>query len=532
MISVNVQNDEEMDTVLRQYKDSHPDFEVHMRRAYLQCQLHDACREGNVCRIRELMQQGADPFEHQEEECAFGIAMVTGSVEAVTALLGDASNLDTPFLLEGTSITALFLACCVGRAEMVKFLLHRKCDPNQRVHEGGTPLLQAVRSENAAELVPLLLEAGADVDMATHEGVTALMNACIIQNTETVQLLLKAGADVRCAMADGKTALHLALHCTEHAGAPPALGLSRHTQLVRALVAAGAELNAVSEGMTPLDLAVHFGYTASAMVLRQAARSRRGKASSFAPSSAATAPEQRRLVCVGDKRASLSSAETSSEVSSVSASSHLSSASSAEAAEAADEAEAAEAAAEAAEGHGNGAGEGAKAAVAGAGGKPERAKERQRARKAAQKVRKKADAAHTASMQLRAIVCLQAFARARTARRRAATLRAIRETVQRGAALEVPPASALLLKQRAVRLQAAARAHAARRRVSALRVTARVAPSPPPQTLTLGAALGPPPSAMLLTQRIGGLVAPPIRLVPSKGLCTAATNRPRESASD
>jgi ankyrin repeat protein len=92
----------------------------------------------------------------------------------------------------------------------VKFLIEQGADVNARTKRGGSAL-DIAASWGSVEIVKMLLEKGARVDTQDDRGYTPLMYAAYAEsmNTEVVRLLLAKGAD-RSATGEGETALSLA----------------------------------------------------------------------------------------------------------------------------------------------------------------------------------------------------------------------------------------------------------------------------------------------------------------------------------
>ena len=113
--------------------------------------------------------------------------------------------------------------------------------------DGATPLLLACR-EDAKLLPSLLLKAGADVNAGSSRNETPLMAAVSNGNDDMVERLIEAGADVKQATAWSlETALHYAI--AERSS----------LRTVRALVKAGADVNAVDEtDKSPVALAAEY----------------------------------------------------------------------------------------------------------------------------------------------------------------------------------------------------------------------------------------------------------------------------------
>lgn len=110
-----------------------------------------------------------------------------------------------------------------------------------------SPLLQAVKNNDAAALSSIVSQGGVDVNAPAPDGATALHWAAYLNNKEVVQTLIQAGADVRAANRYGATPLSLA--CT-----------NRNAELVGMLLDAGADANEKTpEGETALMTAARAG---------------------------------------------------------------------------------------------------------------------------------------------------------------------------------------------------------------------------------------------------------------------------------
>jgi ankyrin repeat protein len=155
-----------------------------------------------------------------------------------------------------TGATPLFQAAVVS-ADSVKLLLAKGGSPNARSETGGTALMGAAGRNHAA--VALLVAAGADVNARTKRGEAALANAANRGNLDSVKLLLEKGANVNSADYRGYTPLMHAAYCDNVS-----------PELIRLLLASGADINATGEGETALTLAGKRGETEVLKLLRQA----------------------------------------------------------------------------------------------------------------------------------------------------------------------------------------------------------------------------------------------------------------------
>jgi hypothetical protein len=114
--------------------------------------LIDAAENGDIQRVRELLDSGADPNLRDNR---FGV-------------------------------TALIMAW--GYTEIVRLLLEKGADPNLRDNLGTTALMMAAL-EGETETVRLLLENGADPNLIDKDGDTAFGLALSDGHTDILQLL-------------------------------------------------------------------------------------------------------------------------------------------------------------------------------------------------------------------------------------------------------------------------------------------------------------------------------------------------------
>jgi ankyrin repeat protein len=183
----------------------------------------------------------------------------------------------------------------------------KKEDVNRRRDDGSTPLMLAVYNGDVAE-AKRLLRAGADVKITSKYGATAMGLAAETGNTEMIRVLLEVGADPDSPNPDGMTALQAvartgnvdaaeallragaAVDAKEKFGGQTALmwaSARRHPEMMRLLIAKGADVNAASTdrnyqrhvtaegrpksldsgGLTPLLYAARENCSACAMVL-------------------------------------------------------------------------------------------------------------------------------------------------------------------------------------------------------------------------------------------------------------------------
>lgn len=94
--------------------------------------------------------------------------------------------------------TLLHRAVALGKVQLAEMLLVRRADPNAAVRFGATPLLLAVKSNNADKLVSLLLQYGADISSEDANGRNILyyLTEAVGERVELARCLLRNGAPV------------------------------------------------------------------------------------------------------------------------------------------------------------------------------------------------------------------------------------------------------------------------------------------------------------------------------------------------
>jgi ankyrin repeat protein len=220
-----------------------------------------AITNGDSAMVEILLEAGADPETTLPGgETALMTAARVGTLASVKALLARGAKVDSKDAKHQQ--TALMWAAAEGHAPVVEMLIELGADFKARLASGMTPLLFAVR-EGHSDVVRALLKAGADVNelvpveggrrravggRALPPGATPLLTAVMNAHFQLAAQLLDAGADPN-AKLPGYTPLHAIVPVRkpgvgDNDPAPEGSGTMSSLELVRKLVAAGADVNA------------------------------------------------------------------------------------------------------------------------------------------------------------------------------------------------------------------------------------------------------------------------------------------------
>ena len=192
----------------------------------------------NTEAVSQLLAAGADPLALNQRGEAAGPGVCHNWHLAVFARVASPADYAAcveagtdPDVRDENGYTVLHHATVIEDTSVIALLLDAGADPSARSYDDHTALHFALRHRNSA-VAAILVRAGADVNAAENDEITPLHLA--VYDSAATTLLLEAGADVH-ADADGT-----ALHRAETAG------------VVDALLAAGADINAVGQFGTPL----------------------------------------------------------------------------------------------------------------------------------------------------------------------------------------------------------------------------------------------------------------------------------------
>ena len=198
--------------------------------------LADASGEGDLARVRELLELGTDPDRQVGYGSALAHAARGGHRQVVELLLESGADIEG-----GQGLSPLACAAFNGHDEIVRLLVDHGADIEADTGGPGTALFQA-SAQGHLSTVGLLLDLGAAVDAKTERRATPLLVAAASGHLHVVVRLIEAGADLNCTDRSGDTALHHAAHNASIA-------------IVQALVEAGADRAVVDKyGDTAFDM--------------------------------------------------------------------------------------------------------------------------------------------------------------------------------------------------------------------------------------------------------------------------------------
>lgn len=154
--------------------------------------LHDAAREGDVGRTKQLLDQGAALEERDEAgEPALLIASLAGHKDEVLLLLDRGADIQ---IRNKHGLTALHAAAYGGKLDVVELLVAKGAPINDSENFYKMTPLHAAAEEGRADVVGFLLAHKAQIEAKERNGYTPLTQAGWREHWDSADLLLKAGA--------------------------------------------------------------------------------------------------------------------------------------------------------------------------------------------------------------------------------------------------------------------------------------------------------------------------------------------------
>ena len=182
-----------------------------------------------------------------------------GDLPTVQQLLTQGANVHAT---DSAGETALIAAAYANHLAVAQHLIEAGADVNVQDNTRQSAYLIAT-AEGYVDLLRLTLQAGADVQRTDSFNCTGLIRAADRGHVEIIQTLLQTAINIDHVNRLGWTALLEAIILGD--------GGARHTEVVRLLVEAGADVNlADGNGVSPLAHAQAGGHTAIVEILRNA----------------------------------------------------------------------------------------------------------------------------------------------------------------------------------------------------------------------------------------------------------------------
>lgn len=194
-----------------------------------------------------------------DKDAALIAAAKRGDVDTVKQLLAQGASVRAT---DASGATALIAAAYGNHIEVARVLIQAGADVNVQDNTKQSAYL-ITTSDGYLDLLKLTLQNGADMHRLDSYNGTGLIRAADRGHVEIIQELLKTNIKINHVNRLGWTALLEAIILGD--------GGARHTQVVRLLVQAGADVNlADGNGVTPLAHARQRGYKEIIAILESA----------------------------------------------------------------------------------------------------------------------------------------------------------------------------------------------------------------------------------------------------------------------
>lgn len=166
-----------------------------------------AAETGDVERVKELLAQGADVHTANAADVTPLIAAAyRNNLEVARALIEAGADVNVQ---DNTQQSAYLISTSDGYLELLRLTLAAGADVHSKDSYNGTGLIRAA-DRGHVEIIAELLKTDIEIDHVNRLGWTALLEAIILgdggpRHTEVVRLLVEAGADVNLADGSGVT---------------------------------------------------------------------------------------------------------------------------------------------------------------------------------------------------------------------------------------------------------------------------------------------------------------------------------------
>lgn len=171
--------------------------------------LISAASDGNLEDVKRLLTQGANvQFANERGVTALIAAAYRNHIAVAQALIAAGADVNVQ---DDTKQSAYLITTADGFAELLRITLAAGADVHRTDSYNGTGLIRAA-DRGHVEIIRELLTTDIAIDHVNRLGWTALLEAIILGNggpnhTEVVRLLVAAGANVNLADRDGTTPL-------------------------------------------------------------------------------------------------------------------------------------------------------------------------------------------------------------------------------------------------------------------------------------------------------------------------------------
>lgn len=188
-----------------------------------------AAEQGDMERVRQLLEQGASVMAQDEQgKTALIVAAYQNNLSIADLLIQSGADVNVQ---DNTKQSAYLIATSEGYLDLLRLTLQAGANVHSKDSYNGTGLIRAAERGHV-EIIKELLKTDIDVNHVNNLGWTALLEAIILgdggpRHTEVVRLLVQAGADVNLPDSNGISPL---AHARQR----------DYLQIVEILVAAGA----------------------------------------------------------------------------------------------------------------------------------------------------------------------------------------------------------------------------------------------------------------------------------------------------